>query len=1101
MQATYSAMTTSHRHDRLGRGLAAILGLCLTLAWAPAVEAGMFQDNWDGALDSRVTLGGNATQIDGHIRLTEAANGQSGSLTLDDLDPGQAVTAFTASMKVFIGGGSGADGMSFNFGDSGTLDPINGVSTGLAVRLDTYDNGGGDVVNAIEIVYNGTSVATGAGTTLRTGSYVALDVRVYPDGFIHVQHDNNVTEATIPGWSGVTGRQFVWGAGTGGINDEHSVEDVTIATFNSGAYYEDFSSAPVANVTFYGNAHQDDFYARLTDNAGSQQGSFVLDDLDPGTAVDSFSASFDKYIWNGGGADGVSFNFGDLAAASFGEGGSGNGLIVSWPTYKNDKVRVYYGGSLIHESGARSLRGIWTRVSVAVDSAGHLFVTDTADGNSIAVLDLTIPGWNPQAGWRFGVGGRTGGITDDHAVDKLSIQTGVCGNGAVDDGEECDDSNTADGDCCSASCQFESSGSSCGDTGSECVVQDTCDGAGSCTDNGFVSSGTSCGDATDDECTNPDTCDGAGACQDNHETSGTACGDAGTECTVQDTCDGSGACTDNGFVSSGTSCGDATDDECTNPDTCDGAGACQDNHETSGTACGDAGTECTVQDTCDGSGACTDNGFATSGTACGDAGTECTVQDTCNGSGACTDNGFATSGTACGDAGTECTVQDTCNGSGACTDNGFENSGTSCGDATDDECTDPDTCDGAGSCQDNHAGSGTACGDAGTECTVQDTCDGSGACTDNGFESSGTSCGDATDDECTDPDTCDGNGACQDNHAGSGTACGDAGTECTVQDTCDGDGACTDNGFVTAGAACGDGSDTDCDNPDTCDGAGACQVNNETAGVTCRPADGDCDAEETCDGAGNCPVDGSVANGTACDDGNVCTIDDVCTDGVCAGSLELCGDGSVQGACGEECDDGNTDPGDGCDAVCLEENCPATAIVGCAEVAGASLAVSEKSAGKESLKVQWKKLADASTEGDLGDPVTGATAISVCLYDDAGMLVQAYNVDRPGADCDGKPCWKAKEGKGWSYKDKTVSADGMSKLAFAAGDADKGKAAAAGKNNASKGQSALPTGIVAQLTGQSMPTVQLVASDGACVTATMNEVKKDDGLAYQAQKK
>lgn len=36
-----------------------------------------------------------------------------------------------------------------------------------------------------------------------------------------------------------------------------------------------------------------------------------------------------------------------------------------------------------------------------------------------------------------------------------------CGNGAVDDGEQCDDGNLGDGDCCSSGCQFEPDGSPC----------------------------------------------------------------------------------------------------------------------------------------------------------------------------------------------------------------------------------------------------------------------------------------------------------------------------------------------------------------------------------------------------------------------------------------------------------------------------------------------------------------------------------------------------------------------------------------------------------------------------------------------------------------
>ncbi|MDE0887034.1 MAG: hypothetical protein OSB70_16050, partial [Myxococcota bacterium] len=39
--------------------------------------------------------------------------------------------------------------------------------------------------------------------------------------------------------------------------------------------------------------------------------------------------------------------------------------------------------------------------------------------------------------------------------------TSVCGDGVVDAGEQCDDGGSAAGDCCSATCQFESAATSC----------------------------------------------------------------------------------------------------------------------------------------------------------------------------------------------------------------------------------------------------------------------------------------------------------------------------------------------------------------------------------------------------------------------------------------------------------------------------------------------------------------------------------------------------------------------------------------------------------------------------------------------------------------
>lgn len=62
------------------------------------------------------------------------------------------------------------------------------------------------------------------------------------------------------------------------------------------------------------------------------------------------------------------------------------------------------------------------------------------------------------------------------AVVSASGTTGaldVCGDGYVDASEECDDGNTADGDCCSATCRAAPNGTPCSD-GNHCTEPDTC---------------------------------------------------------------------------------------------------------------------------------------------------------------------------------------------------------------------------------------------------------------------------------------------------------------------------------------------------------------------------------------------------------------------------------------------------------------------------------------------------------------------------------------------------------------------------------------------------------------------------------------------------
>ena len=136
----------------------------------------------------------------------------------------------------------------------------------------------------------------------------------------------------------------------------------------------------------------------------------------------------------------------------------------------------------------------------------------------------------------------------------------VCGNGTQEGTEDCDDGNTEDGDCCSATCTFEAAGSTC-DDGAFCTDGDTCDGAGICQP------------GAGDPCTPPEVCNEAtDSCE-----SAPVCGNGmpeGTEdCDDGNTDDGdccSATCT---FEAAGSTCDDGA--FCTVGDNCDGVGACQ----------------------------------------------------------------------------------------------------------------------------------------------------------------------------------------------------------------------------------------------------------------------------------------------------------------------------------------------------------------------------------------------------------------------------------------------------------------------------------------------------------------------------------------------
>jgi cysteine-rich repeat protein len=150
----------------------------------------------------------------------------------------------------------------------------------------------------------------------------------------------------------------------------------------------------------------------------------------------------------------------------------------------------------------------------------------------------------------------------------------VCGNGTPEGTEDCDDGNTDDGDCCSATCTFEAAGSTC-DDGAYCTDGDTCDGAGTCQP------------GAGDPCTPPDVCNESTDSCDSVPVCGNGTPEGTEDCDDGNTDDGdccSATCT---FEAAGSTCDDGA--YCTDGDTCDGAGTCQPG----------AGDPCTPPEVCD----------------------------------------------------------------------------------------------------------------------------------------------------------------------------------------------------------------------------------------------------------------------------------------------------------------------------------------------------------------------------------------------------------------------------------------------------------------------------------------------------------------------
>lgn len=485
---------------------------------------------------------------------------------------------------------------------------------------------------------------------------------------------------------------------------------------------------------------------------------------------------------------------------------------------------------------------------------------------------------------------KTSGVTcDDHAfctVDDACNGSGVC-NGvarACSDGLPC----TVD---------------SCDETNDSCV-------SGSAT--GCVISGACYAAGTDDPSNGCHTCNPALASASwTNKASGTSCDD-GQFCTVADACTAAGGCTgnarmcaDDGLPCTAEVCNES-DDVCSASvlagcligNACVAAGAedpdnschvCNPaasrvawSNKATGTSCSD-GQFCTVGDLCSAQGVC-----AGPARDCSD-GQECTA-DVCNEqldrcvsttagciiAGLCRLAGIA-------DPQDSCRM---CDPTRSVSTWSPKAAGASCDDGR--FCTIADACDAAGSC----IGTANPCSD-GNSCTT-DTCDeASGACLGT-FPGGCVIAG-----SCLNAGSVDPNNTCQICDPGrsesawsrkpSGERCDD-GLFCTVLDSCNGSGVCggtarvCDDGVACTSEACDEASHqclaavtSGCQIDGSCVTAGTPEPGN-----TCR----------SCEPMLSTTNWSNSAAGTTCEDGEFCTVADVCDGlGACSGSTRGCDDG------------------------------------------------------------------------------------------------------------------------------------------------------------------------------------------------------------------
>ena len=433
---------------------------------------------------------------------------------------------------------------------------------------------------------------------------------------------------------------------------------------------------------------------------------------------------------------------------------------------------------------------------------------------------------------------------------------------------DCNDGNPCTTDTCAANvCQYSDNDGAMCDDDNICTDNDTCFG-GLCAGSPIPGCDSCLTDADCNDgntCTN-DLCHAVGVCIYANNT--LSCDD-GDPCTAADGC-ANGACGGTPIADGG-SCDDGS--ICTTGDVCFG-GLCDGFTANDGASCDD-GDICTQFDVCSG------GGCAGSPIDCSGLDDDCNV-GVCNpATGAC-EAMTANEAGPCED-GDLCTISETC-ATGACV-GGLP---VDCS-ILDDVCNNGVCNSATGLCERAPSNEGGVCNDGDDLCTSNDVCT-AGTCAGTPIDCSGL------DDACNVGVCNAATGVCEALPANEGGSCND-GEACTQNDTC--------GGGVCAGTPVDCSPFGDACNLSTCNPAtGACQIAPTNEGGACD--DGDlCTQTDTCT-TGVCagtPVDCSgltggclvgvcnsgtgvcealpVSDGAACDDGDQCTLDDVCATGVC----------------------------------------------------------------------------------------------------------------------------------------------------------------------------------------------------------------------------
>jgi len=442
-------------------------------------EAGRCLD-FDSGTPAGMQLFGDARVHDGRLKLHTVGEANSfGIAYIDDFNAGAPVAGFIARFKAALFGstccGFGffpADGFSFNLVPAATVLPNpgygepgeEGLTNGLSVNFDTWDNGGGEAP-AIDVKWLGQTIASApvqvsqspAGVTDPIAAQREVIIWLRPEGTISVSYGGTfvISNVQTPYRASKIGvPKWVLGARVGSANDNHWIDDLCIQTIAGGQLCEGFNGGVFGRASFFGDARVHGDRLKLH-TVGETNGFGIVhfDDFSGGQFVKAFHAEFKASLFGstccGGGvfpADGFSFNLVPAATARTNPGygepaeeGLEEGLAVNFDTWDNGfaegpAIEIKWKGQIITNvsfQASQSPFGVTDpdlaeqNVVIELKADGRMTVGYGGVFAPNIVLNNVQTPYDPAAIGvpKWVMGARVGGANDNHWFDELCITT------------------------------------------------------------------------------------------------------------------------------------------------------------------------------------------------------------------------------------------------------------------------------------------------------------------------------------------------------------------------------------------------------------------------------------------------------------------------------------------------------------------------------------------------------------------------------------------------------------------------------------------------------------------------------------------------------